>query len=100
MNDFSIWLSTGIEHIGSLSGYDHILFVVILTLAYPLNSWKKLLWLVTAFTLGHSISLGLSVFQIVKAPRLIIELLIALSILITAVYQLIRITINPQTPVE
>jgi hypothetical protein len=84
MNDFEIWLSMGIEHIADLNGYDHILFVVLLTLAYSLTDWRKLLWLITAFTLGHSISLSLSVLDLIKIPRLLTELLIALSILITS----------------
>jgi hypothetical protein len=84
MNAFSIWFSTGICHILDLSGYDHLLFVSLLALSYPLIEWKKLLVLITAFTLGHSFTLALSVINGFYLPRPLIEFAIGLSILITA----------------
>jgi len=90
MNDFKLWFTTGVQHITDLSGYDHILFVWLLVIAFPLNNWKKLLILITGFTIGHSISLALSVTNIFKAPQNITEALIAFTILITAIYHLIN----------
>lgn len=88
MQDTLLWFKEGFGHITDPKGYDHILFVGLLTLAFPLNQWKKLLALITAFTFGHSISLALSVTIRFSAPQRAVELCIALSILITAVYQL------------
>lgn len=87
MNPFTLWFSTGMEHILDLAGYDHILFVTLLVLSFPPQEWKKVVLLVTAFTLGHSLSLALSVIGYIKLPSALVEFLIALSILISAIYQ-------------
>ena len=86
MSDFWLWFSTGMEHITDLTGYDHILFVTLLSISYTFASWKKLLVMITAFTIGHSISLAISVLTSVEINTALIEFLIALSIFITAVY--------------
>lgn len=83
-----MWLSTGLEHILDIRAYDHLLFVSLLALNFAPGQWKQLLILITAFTLGHSCSLALSVGFRFALPQDLIELLIALSILSTAVYQL------------
>jgi hypothetical protein len=88
MNDWQIWFGMGMEHILDRSGYDHILFVILLVFTYPLYEWKKLLLLITAFTLGHSTALALSTFDILKLPQNITELMIILTIVITALFQL------------
>src|SRR4051812_41663840 len=88
MNEFQIWFSTGIEHILDLSGYDHILFVTLLTLTFPFTEWRKLLVLITAFTIGHFVSLALSVTGLIKIPPKGGEFFIALSILFSGVYNL------------
>lgn len=84
MNDFQIYLHLGFKHIIDLRGSDHILFILALTARYIWSDWKQLLVLVTAFTLGHSITLALSVLQWVNLPVNLIELLIPITILITA----------------
>jgi len=88
MSEFYIWFSTGFEHICDLAGYDHILFVTLLVLALPLKEWKKLLVLITGFTIGHSISLLLSVTGVIKLPQNIVEVFIAFTILITAIFHI------------
>jgi hypothetical protein len=88
MNDWQIWFTTGLEHILDLNGYDHILFVILLVFTYPVTEWKKLLLLITAFTIGHSLTLALSVLDILKMPQELTELLIILTIILTALYQL------------
>ncbi len=90
MNDFTLWFTTGIEHITDLNGVDHILFVTLLVIAFPLNNWKKLLILITGFTIGHSIALALSVTNCIRVEQKIIEFLIVLTILITAIYNSIN----------
>ncbi|MGL1358393.1 HupE/UreJ family protein, partial [Vibrio parahaemolyticus] len=49
MHDFSLWFTTGLQHILDLNGYDHICYVAVLTVMYPIADWRKLLVLVTAF---------------------------------------------------
>jgi hydrogenase/urease accessory protein HupE len=74
----------GIEHITDLNGIDHILFIAALCLRYLINDWKKLLLLVTAFTIGHSVTLALSTLNVIEIPRNWTEFFIAITILITA----------------
>jgi hydrogenase/urease accessory protein HupE len=84
MNDFQIYLHLGFKHIIDLAGSDHILFIVALTARYIWSDWKQLLILVTAFTIGHSVTLALSVLQWVNLPINLIELLIPVTIVLTA----------------
>lgn len=86
METFRIYLQLGFEHIADLKGYDHILFIVALCAVYPLKSWKKVALLATAFTLGHSLTLALAVTDIIRIPANLVEFLIPLTILLTAVY--------------
>ena len=84
MNDFGLFFSLGMDHIADLNGYDHILFVTALCLRYLPGDWKKVLMLVTAFTIGHSITLALSSLNIIGFSTQWIEFLIPVSIIITA----------------
>ena len=88
MNDFWLWFTTGFHHILDWNGYDHICYVTCLTVLFPLNEWKKLLVLITAFTIGHSLTLALSVLHIISLPQKLIECLIPITILITCVYNI------------
>ena len=84
MSEFQAYLTLGFEHISDVNGYDHILFIVALCAIYKPSDWKKLLILVTAFTIGHSVTLALSAFRLVQIPSEIIEFLIPVTIFITA----------------
>jgi hypothetical protein len=84
MDDFLIYLHLGFKHIIDFRGSDHILFIWALTIRYLVQDWKKILVLVTSFTLGHSITLALSTLQWVSFPAAVIEVLIPVTILITA----------------
>ncbi|HRI21868.1 MAG TPA: HupE/UreJ family protein [Panacibacter sp.] len=84
MSDFSIFFPMGVEHITDLNGLDHILFIAALCLRYMWSDWKKLLVLVTAFTIGHSITLALSTLNVIDLSQSITEFLIAVTIIITA----------------
>lgn len=84
MSDFLFYLNLGWEHIISLDALDHQLFVLALVAVYSYNDWKKILILVTAFTIGHSVTLALSVFNLLKVPSNWVEFLIPLTIAITA----------------
>ena len=85
MGDFGIYCSMGIEHITDLDGSDHILFIAALCIRYLWSDWKKLLILVTAFTIGHSVTLALSTFSIINVPLSLTEFFIALTIIFTAI---------------
>ncbi|QEC65874.1 HupE/UreJ family protein [Panacibacter ginsenosidivorans] len=85
MSDFSIFFPMGIEHITDLNGLDHILFIAALCLRYVIDDWKKILVLVTAFTIGHSITLALSTLSVIDVPRIWTEFFIAVTIVITAI---------------
>jgi len=84
MQDFLFYLKLGWEHIISLDALDHQLFVLALVAVYSYTDFKKILILVTAFTIGHSITLALSVLDIVRIPSDWVEFLIPLTIAITA----------------
>ena len=87
---FSSYLQLGFEHIADLNGYDHILFIVALCAIYQLKEWRKILILVTAFTVGHSITLALAALKVVNVSSEIVEFLIPLTIVLTAVYNVIK----------
>ena len=89
-SEFATYFQLGIQHIADITAYDHILFVIALCVIYRLEDWRKLLILITAFTLGHSLTLGLSALGILVFPSNVIEFLIPVTILITAVLNLIR----------
>lgn len=84
MTDFLFYLRLGWEHIISLDALDHQLFVLVLVAVYTYYDWRKILVLVTAFTIGHSVTLALSVLDIVRISADWVEFLIPLTILITA----------------
>jgi len=84
MQDFGIYFALGLQHILDLSGYDHILFVIALCCTYFIKDWRKVVVLVTAFTIGHSLTLALSVFNLIRVDTVLIEFLIPVTILITA----------------
>ncbi len=80
-----MYINLGFQHISDLAGYDHILFLLALCAVYSIDQWRRLFILVTAFTVGHSITLALSSFGLVVIPSHIIEFLIPVTILITAI---------------
>ena len=96
MSAFWLWFSTGLQHILDLNGYDHICCIAALAVLFPLNEWRKLLLLVTAFTIGHSLTLALSTVNIISPPQKIIECLIPLTILATCIYNLASVNHPPK----
>jgi hypothetical protein len=88
MPDFWIFFKVGLDHVLSLNAYDHLLFISVLVAPYIFKDWKKLLVLVSFFTLGHTLSLFLSVFKIITAQVPLVEVLILCTILIGAVFNL------------
>jgi hypothetical protein len=84
MSEFQAYLQLGFDHITDSNGYDHILFIMALCAVYTLIDWKKVIVLVTAFTIGHSITLALATLGYVSIQPEWIELLIPVTIVITA----------------
>jgi len=91
LNDFLLWFTEGLWHIADVKAYDHILFLLVLFSGYALKDWKKILVLVTAFTIGHSITLALSVLELVKVKTALVEFLIPCTIMFTALVNLISL---------
>ncbi len=86
MNDFIIYFKTGWEHIISPGALDHLLFIAALAAVYLVKDWKQLLILVTAFTIGHSLTLALSVYDLLRLKDEWVEFLIPLTIVLTALF--------------
>jgi hypothetical protein len=84
MSDFNFYFGLGWEHIMSWDALDHLLFIAALAAIYLLKDWKQVLILVTAFTIGHSLTLALSVLDLVRFPSNWVEFLIPCTIVITA----------------
>ncbi|MBC7720591.1 MAG: HupE/UreJ family protein [Pedobacter sp.] len=85
MNEFGLYFTLGRQHIADWQGIDHILFIMALCLRYQFADWKKILVLITAFTIGHSVTLALSVLNVMHFSIKWIEFLIPMTILITAI---------------
>jgi len=90
MSLFNLYLHLGFRHIADLAGYDHILFISTLCGIYLIKEWKHVLILVTAFTIGHTITLALATLRIVIFPVNIIEFLIPVTIFITSISNIIE----------
>lgn len=88
---FSTFLELGFDHILDINAYDHVLFVMTLCAIYAASQWKKVLILVTAFTIGHSITLALSTLKLVSISPDLVEFLIPLTIIITSLYNIYKV---------
>lgn len=82
---FFFYLQFGFEHLLDWQGYDHMLFLLVLCAGYQITEWRRILVLVTAFTIGHSITLGMGALGTVLLPPSLVEMLIPVTILLTAV---------------
>jgi len=89
MHPFPFYLQLGFEHISNLAGYDHILFLIALCAVYRMEQWRNILILVTAFTIGHSVTLALVSFGNLIIPSNIIKFLIPTTIFLTAIYNVV-----------
>ncbi len=85
MTSFEAYLRLGFAHITDLAGYDHILFIVALCAVHQLQDWRRILILVTAFTVGHSVTLALATLRLFTYPSEVIEFLIPVTIFVTAI---------------
>ena len=88
MSDFAFYFKLGWQHIISTDALDHQLFILALACVYTLKDIKRVLILVTAFTIGHSLTLALSVTDVIRFPSKWVEFLIPCTIFITALNNL------------
>lgn len=91
MDDFKLFLELAFRHVLDWNAYDHILFFIVLAVVYSFKDWKKALWLITFFTIGHTVTLALSVYEVIKVKTELVEFLILLTIFITAFVNLITV---------
>ncbi|WP_317047310.1 HupE/UreJ family protein [Lutibacter citreus] len=78
----------GLFHVLDWNAYDHILFLIALAVVYDFRNWEKVIWLITLFTIGHSLSLILAVYKVVSVDSRWIEFLIPVTIFITALFNI------------
>jgi HupE / UreJ protein len=98
MSNFSMFFGLGWEHIISRDALDHILFILSLALIYRIGQWKQVLILVTGFTVGHFLTLLLSVTDVIRADAAWVEFLIPLTIVIMALYNIFNANLQPASP--
>ena len=89
MDEFILYFKMGLNHVLDFTAYDHILFLIVLAVVFSFRQWKKVLWLVTFFTIGHSVTLALSAYGVLKVKVDIIEFLIPVTIFITGVFNIL-----------
>ncbi len=88
MSDFLFNLKYGLNHVLDINGYDHVLFLMVLAVPYLFKDWKRVLVLVSLFTLGHTLSLVLAAYDYVSINGSKVEFLIPVTILIAAVFNI------------
>jgi hypothetical protein len=96
MDDFTFYFSLGWHHIINREALDHLMFITALAAIYLIKNWKQVLVLVTAFTIGHSLTLALSTYDIIRVKSDWVEFLIPLTIVITAVFNLLLKDFTPK----
>ena len=95
MDQFALYFQIGKDHILDYTmGLDHILFVFALAAGYLLSDWKKILILVTAFTIGHSLTLALATLKVIEVRTDIVEFFIIVTILVAAVSNLFQTVLS------
>jgi hypothetical protein len=94
MDQILFYLKIGFSHIMDINAYDHLLFLASISIIYSFKTWKKLFWIVTFFTIGHSISLVISSYEIYKPNTDIIEFLIPVTIIISALSNIFFLDTN------
>lgn len=97
MNDFLFNVKYGLNHVLDINGYDHVLFLMVLAVPYVFKDWKRVLLLVSIFTLGHTLSLVLAAYDVVSINGKLVEFLIPITILIAAVYNVFTATKTNKT---
>jgi len=90
MEEFKTWFFVGFDHIINIQALDHILFILALVVVYKTNMIKQIIILITAFTIGHSITLVISALDLISYDQKIIEFAIPLTIVITSLNNILN----------
>ena len=90
MEEFKTWFFIGFDHIMDIQALDHTLFILALVVAYNSSQIKKIIFLITAFTIGHSVTLALSALELISFNQKIIEFSIPLTIFLTALNNIVN----------
>jgi hypothetical protein len=88
MSEFWIYFQIGLKHVLNIHAYDHVLFLIALSIPFSFSDWRRIAVLVTIFTVGHTLALLLSIFGIIAIKVNVVEFLIPITILITALFNL------------
>ncbi|HPF96230.1 MAG: HupE/UreJ family protein [Mangrovimonas sp.] len=96
LDEFWFNVNHGINHVLDINGYDHVLFLMVLTVPYLFKDWKRVLFLVTTFTLGHTLSLVLAAFNVIRINVSWVEFLIPVTIILVAVFNVFTAGKSPQ----
>ena len=96
MSEFWLYLRLGFNHVLDWQAYDHVLFLLVLVVGYTFDYWKRILLLTTLFTIGHTISLFLGVYKVIQVNSSIVEFLIPITILITAIFNIMTAKTGPK----
>lgn len=96
LENFWFNVQYGINHVLDINAYDHVLFLIVLTIPYLFKDWKRVFLLVSTFTIGHTVSLVLAAYDIVSVNGQLIEFLIPVTILIVAVFNVFTAGKGPQ----
>ena len=96
MSEFWLYFKLGLEHVLDWNAYDHVLFIIALCAAYAWSSWKRLLVLVSLFTLGHTVSLVVTHYEVVRVSPVWVEFLIPITIIVAAIYNIIQVNTAPK----
>ncbi len=89
MSDFFTFGELGLRHIAGIGAMDHILFLLALAAIYTFSDWRSIIWVVTAFTIGHSITLAAAVFGYMPLSQPVVEFLIPLTIVATCIENIV-----------
>ena len=89
MEQLKLFFELGLTHVLDINGYDHIIFLIVLAAPYLFSSWKKVLILVSVFTIGHTISLFLSSYNLVTVNSSLVEFVIPVTIAVTAIFNIV-----------
>tara|TARA_B100000795_G_C22743800_1_gene416489 strand:+ start:237 stop:818 length:582 start_codon:yes stop_codon:yes gene_type:complete len=92
MDTIILYFKLGLYHVLDIAAYDHILFLIVLAVVFSFNQWKKVVWLITFFTVGHSLTLALAAYGVIDVQLDIVEFLIPVTICITGVFNILRAT--------
>ncbi|CAZ95940.1 HupE/UreJ family protein [Zobellia galactanivorans] len=94
MQEFLFYIKMGLEHVLDFNAYDHILFLAALAVPFSFKTWKKVVLLATVFTIAHCLSLALSAYGVARVDVALIEFLIPVTIMATAMFNLVYLKVQ------